>query len=136
MDEKLTYYHLRETGRDGIATAIRNALSKDDNIILALMFGSILRRNAVRDIDIAVYADPEPDLAGLLELSSKLERSVGIPVDVSPLSKLEPCMRYRVMAGGVRILIRNERLFNELLHSAFSECQEVKLLLRQAVRKG
>ncbi len=129
MDEKLTYYSLEKLGRDKIIETIRERILEDGRIIIALAFGSILRRDKVRDIDIAVHASPEIDLFGLLTLGSKLEDSVGIPIDVSPLTEIAPCMRYQVIARGIRIVVRDERLLNEMMSASFSECQELKLLV-------
>jgi hypothetical protein len=45
-------------------------------------------------------------------------------------------MRYKVMARGIRIVVRNERLFNEMMSASFSECQDLKLLLAHYGRKA
>jgi len=60
--------------------------------------------------------------------------SVGMPADVSPLAELPSCMRYKVMVHG--IAGRDKRLFDEMLYSTFYECQELKLLLAEAKKKG
>jgi len=135
MADKLVYHNLKPD-KDKVIEMIRDAILKEERIIIALIFGSILRRNRIRDIDLAIYTDPKPDLRTLVSLGSKLEELAGIPVDVSPLAELAPCMRYKVMARGIRIVVRNERLFNELMSASFSECQDLKLLLAPYKRKA
>jgi len=128
MDERLVYYDLEQLGKDRIIKAVEEAVSKDGRISIALIFGSALKRARVRDIDVAVHADPKLDLYELIGLGSRLEELLGVPVDVSSLTELAPCMRYRVMAEGARV-VADMKLFSEMLGAAFSECQDLKLMV-------
>jgi len=128
MDERLIYYDLEQLGKDRIIKVVEKAVSKDGRISIALIFGSALKRARVRDIDVAVHADPKLDLYELIGLGSRLEDLLGVPVDVSPLKELAPCMRYKVMAEGTRV-VADMKLFSEMLAAAFSECQDLNLLI-------
>ncbi|MEM2106295.1 MAG: nucleotidyltransferase domain-containing protein [Candidatus Bathyarchaeia archaeon] len=108
---------------------IGKTLSMDGGITLALVFGSALRRAKVMDIDLTVYATPQLDMRRSLILASRLEEMLGFPIDVSPLMELPPCMRYKAMCKGLKVVLKDKKIFNEILTSAFSECQDLNLLL-------
>jgi len=57
-------------------------LEKDDRVLVAVVYGSAIRREEVRDVDIAVYAKPDMSLKEFLRIEAELEREVGVPVDL------------------------------------------------------
>lgn len=128
MDEKLIFYNLENFDRNKIIENIKNIILENEKILIAIIFGSILKRNKIRDIDVAIYSIPNPNIEDLLALSDKIEEIVNIPIDVIPLIEIMPCLRYKIMTKGMRIIVKDERLFNEIMSAAFSECQEMKYL--------
>lgn len=76
---------LKCMSRDELIAALRHALAERNGIQLAMLFGSVARNraNPQSDIDVAVDAEPQVDLA---ELASALGIAVGREVDVVRLS--------------------------------------------------
>ncbi len=72
----LRYYEVRA---EEVAERLRKRLGADPRVKLAAMFGSVLRRSVVRDVDMAVYAAPRMSLAEILRMSGKLEEALEYP---------------------------------------------------------
>ncbi|MBS7626975.1 nucleotidyltransferase domain-containing protein [Candidatus Bathyarchaeota archaeon] len=119
----------RDLKLERIVEVIEKTLLMDERITLALIFGSTLRRTKVMDIDLTVYATPQLNMRESLILASRLEERVGFPIDLSPLTELPPCMRYKAMSKGLKVVLKDKKIFNEILTSAFSQCQDLNLLL-------
>lgn len=45
------------------------------DVKIAVLFGSALTRNLVRDLDVGIYMDGEPDLKRIVEIAGILEDS-------------------------------------------------------------
>lgn len=129
MDEKLIFYNLENFDKNKIIENIKNIILENEKILIAIIFGSILERNKIRDIDIAIYSIPNLNIEDLLALSDKIEEIVNIPIDVIPLTEIMPYMRYKIMTKGMRIIVKDKKLFNEVRNVAFSEFQEMKYML-------
>lgn len=129
MDEKLIFYNLENFDKNKIIENIKNIILENEKILIAIIFGSILERNKIRDIDIAIYSIPNLNIEDLLALSDKIEEIVNIPIDVIPLTEIMPYMRYKIMNKGMRIIVKDKKLFNEIRNVAFSEFQEMKYML-------
>lgn len=129
MDEKLIFYNLENFDKNKIIENIKNIILENEKILIAIIFGSILERNKIRDIDIAIYSIPNLNIEDLLALSDKIEEIVNIPIDVIPLIEIMPYMRYKIMNKGMRIIVKDKKLFNEIRNVAFSEFQEMKYML-------
>ena len=67
-----------------LLSALKGALRTEQNVRLALLFGSVARGTAVpgSDVDVLV-ALRDPDLDRVVELSAKLSAATGRRVDVS-----------------------------------------------------
>lgn len=98
---------------------------------IAVLFGSITRRNFVRDVDVGLYMDPEPDLRKLIKVAGILEDALKIPVDVVPLSKAPPKLRLKALTKGIKLVVRDSRLFSTLLSTALSETEDMDIKLRE-----
>jgi len=97
---------------------------------IVVLFGSILRVNIVRDIDIAIYSmRRDIELDEILELSYRLEEYLKIPVDIVPLSKAPPHIRLEILRKGIPIIVKVSSLYSELLKQSMEEVRAMELLL-------
>ncbi len=115
-----------------ISKRLRKALNSMPDVKIAVLFGSALTSNLVRDLDVGVYMDGEPDFKRVIEIGGVLEDSTGIPVDVVPLDKAPPRLRLKALSKGVRLVARDSKLYAILLSEALSEAMDVDLKLRKA----
>ena len=119
----IKYYRLN---LEDVVKKVTRILEKEDNVLIAIIYGSALRRKIVRDLDILIYA-PGIALRDLLKLEAKLEREIGIPVDLALFDQVSPRLAYKALAGGVKILSRNNILFNALTTLAIAQIQDTQV---------
>ncbi len=105
-----------------VAGEIREELESRERIRLAVLFGSILRRRFVRDVDVAVYAAPRLDLPEILELEGGLEGAVGVPVDLTPLERAAPEVRLVALYDGL-LLVQRGIARSDLIKAALEELE-------------
>ncbi|OYT39618.1 MAG: hypothetical protein B6U89_03800 [Desulfurococcales archaeon ex4484_58] len=129
----IKYYRVKD--KEHIFTLLKRELLKHQDIILAIIYGSILYRDEVRDIDIAIYTKQELPLKKLLLISHELEKKTRIPVDLAPIDKLPASLKYRVLVEGKPLIIKDKKLFNELLYRAFSELNDLRIKIKLFSRR-
>ena len=98
---------------------------------LAILYGSLLRRRIVRDIDIAVAAAPPLTFQELLHLGNHLELALALPIDLAPLHVLPPKLRLLILRQGVPLLTRNPQLRHLLTAQAYSELYDFALAIQR-----
>jgi predicted nucleotidyltransferase len=114
--DKIQFYHLR---KNKIIKKLKETLAKEKRIQLAIIFGSITRRNNIRDIDICIHSAPTLNFQELLNLNAQIELDLGIPVDLVELTTLSPSFRVNILKNGT--LIKGQKtLLNQLLNQACS----------------
>lgn len=91
-----------------ILEKIRRVLEDRPEIVFAYVHGSFLDSAHPRDLDLAVFVDPEPEgLPALWEgaLEMDLEEAIGrvLPVDVRILNRAPTIFRFRCLQG--RLLV-------------------------------
>jgi len=76
-------------------------------------------------------------LRDLLKLEAKLEREIGIPVDLALFDQVSPRLAYKALVRGIKILSRNNVLFNALTTLAIAQIQDtqVKRVEKLKIRK-
>lgn len=128
---RVNYY---QVSVDAVSKKLRDALNGIPEVKVAVLFGSVLRRTSVRDLDIGVFMDPEPDFKGFVGLANMLEDVCGIPVDVVPLKRAPPKLRLKALLKGIRLVVRDSKLYSYLLSGALSEAVDLDLKLREVER--
>ena len=122
----ITYY---EVSVDALVDRLRAVLGGRPELVIAVLFGSVLRRKPVRDIDVGVYFRSEESLTDVIDLSNMLEDELKLPVDVVPLRLAPPKLRLKALMGGVRLVVRDNLLYWNLIGQAFSEAVDVDIKL-------
>ena len=106
---------------------LRDFLNKKSNIPIAIVFGSAMRRNIVRDLDIAVYFQRKPDLMEICRLIVELEDFLGIPVDLIPLNEVPPKLLLKIVSQGTAVKIEDRKLLAELIKRGVGEKMDITL---------
>jgi predicted nucleotidyltransferase len=123
---RIDYYN---ASAEAVAERLRSILNELPEVKIAVLFGSITRRNVVRDVDVGVYLEPQPRLRDLIKISNLLEDALGIPVDLVPLADAPPRLRLKAMLEGVRLIVRDRRLYDSLLIKSLGEAMDLDLKL-------
>ena len=129
---KINYYHVSV---EDASRRLREILSGMLDVKVAVLFGSVLRRAYVRDLDVGVFMDPEPNLKRITEMSGMLEDALGMPVDVVPLNWAPAKLRLKAFLNGVRLIVRDSSPYALLLSEALSEAMDVDLKIKNAGRR-
>jgi len=94
-------------------TALASSLSREPDVVVAYLFGSVARGQARpdSDLDVAVFLDPEPigidRIERQLDLMALLEPHTEREVQVTLLNLAPPLLAYQVIKDGIRLCERN-----------------------------
>ena len=105
---------------------LRRFFEERSDVLLAIIFGSSLRRSLVRDLDIAVLLERRLDLMSLCKLIARLEELTGVPVDLVPLDEAPPAIVLKALQEGRIIFARDKQIYPELLKRTIAETTDVK----------
>ncbi|GAB6945540.1 nucleotidyltransferase family protein [Vulcanisaeta sp. JCM 14467] len=119
FSEGYTYYSLSDRERELVILRIRDVL-REFGVALGILFGSFVELGEFRDIDIAIYGRGL-NLNKLLSLGARLEEALGMPVDVVPLTDVDPGFRLSIMERGVVVLEDADGVFEALMSEALDE---------------
>lgn len=100
---------------DDVRARLEQALSREPDVLVAYLFGSVARgeQDALSDVDVAVLLEPGAEHTGRrrLELDRLVAESLDRDrVDVVILNAAPPKLAYRVSRDGIRILSKDERV--------------------------
>jgi len=120
--ERLRFHQLDRKARRRLIERLRDALSRYDFILLAVVHGSILRDHPFRDVDVAVYTGGDVDpLDCKLRLDEELSKNLGYPVDVRVLDDAPHWFTLNVLEIGEVLLERVQGLVEGLYKKALDE---------------
>ena len=105
---------------------LRRFFEERPDVLLAIIFGSSLRRSLVRDLDIAVLLERRLDLMSFCKLIAKLEELTGVPVDLVPLDKAPPMIALKALREGRIVFARDRQIYPELLKRAIAEITDLR----------
>jgi len=125
--DKLYYTRIEGRRKREILEKLKCIFEDDNRITLAYIFGSFTRRKAIRDIDIAVYSSPALTFDSLLDLNTRIELILRIPVDLVQLQDVCPSLRQKILIHGLALVMKNRVIHHALLSQAFSELQDFKI---------
>jgi predicted nucleotidyltransferase len=111
-----------------ITDKLKTALESDSNIEFAVTFGSVLEKEKFRDVDVAVYFIKPPEGFELLEYMVKLEKSVGVEVDLNVLNSAGPFLRHQVFKTGVPLFIRDFIRYADFRDKTIADYMEYKYI--------
>ena len=83
----ITYYQINS---EELILRLRQFFKDRREILLAVVFGSAVRRRLVRDLDLVILFRGKLDLMDLCRLMAELEDLTGVPVDLVPLDRVPP----------------------------------------------
>ena len=124
--KRIKYYRLSKREREAITARIKAILEEEEDVLLALLFGSFIELYSFRDIDIAVYTKGSEDLHKLFRLANKLEEEIGYPVDLVPLNAIPPAFRHCILTKGALLVEKEPGLYEALLLQTVDELKALK----------
>jgi predicted nucleotidyltransferase len=70
--DKIQYYKIGQKQKASLIAKLKALLAKEEIIQSAWLFGSFTRRDSIRDIDLAIHAEPELTLKEYLNLNAQI----------------------------------------------------------------
>lgn len=133
--DRIIYYELKKEEKEKIADKIKSILIREKKIKAAYIFGSFIRRNKIRDIDIAVYAAPKLNLNEQLRLENAIEMEIKIAVHLVQFQDLNPSFKLKIVKKGLPI---KNGFHHYLFALSYSEFLDFDISLKEAkgLRKG
>jgi predicted nucleotidyltransferase len=86
---------------------IKGCLTARNELVFAYIYGSFVRGDQYRDIDIAVYFETVPELLTLGRYQAELEKICHLKVDLTLLNDLpakKPAMAHEIVTRGTLII--------------------------------
>lgn len=125
--------------RAALTVALTRALAARSEIVFAYLHGSSLSGGPYRDVDVAVWLDPERvprDARGRysLDLSAALHLRLGHPVDVRALNDAPLAFRYHAL-DGAPVLVRDREFLDEFRARTWDDYFDFLPLARQYLRE-
>jgi predicted nucleotidyltransferase len=101
--DRIQYYEIGQERKNRMIAKLKKSLNADKRVELAWLFGSVTRRDRVRDIDVAVHAVPKLPFKDFLNLNVQLELDLGVPVDLVEIADAPESLRENILKNGIPI---------------------------------
>ncbi len=111
-----------------ITEKLISVLEADSNVEFAVTFGSVLNKSKFRDVDVAVYFNKPHKGFSILKYMVKLDRAVGVEVDLTLLNSAGPFLRHEVFKTGEPIFIRDFIKYADFRDKTIADYQEYKYI--------
>ena len=128
---EIKYLYLEAEKREKILNKIKTILEGDENIILAFVHGSFLFNAPFRDIDIALFLkDKEKAFEYVVHKNVKLEKEIGLPIDIHVLNDAPVSFKYNVITRGKLLFTRNKTELHRFIEKTLKEYWDLKMLIK------
>lgn len=111
--DKVQYYKMEKDKREEIVRKLKALLAKEKKVTIAWIFGSFTKRDSVRDLDLALHAEPEMPFEDFLSLNAQLELELGMPLDMVEIENVPEHLKEEIFEDG--ILIKGTPLLQQQL---------------------
>src|SRR2546422_11494377 len=129
-----------EVDRERLVACLKRELEACLEIVLALLHGSFARGGEHRDIDVAIWLDPDrlsrdERFRYALDLSVHLQLQLGSPIDVRVLNDAPLAVRYHALQGRP-LVVRDEEVLDELRARTWDDYLDFQPFARQYLREA
>lgn len=100
---KIHWYKLGQKEKAILTAKIKALLAKEEKVQAAWIFGGFTRSSSVRDINVAIHAEPELSFKEYLNLNAQIELELGIPVYLIEITKAQATLKESILKNGAKI---------------------------------
>jgi uncharacterized protein len=120
----------RHTDSGRIISDLKEYMSKDDNVLFAVLFGSYAagKQKKRSDIDVAVYFRNPPFGLDLFSLINTLSDICAADIDLIVLNTASSFLRHQVMKYGVALAIKDQHIYRQFRECVISGYDEYKFI--------
>jgi predicted nucleotidyltransferase len=98
--DRIYFYEIPKEAKACLIEKLQTFLADKEEIKLAWLFGSITRRESVRDVDVAIHADPELPFKQFLYLGAEIEGVLRMPADLVQVTQVSSELRNSILKRG------------------------------------
>ena len=99
--DKVQYYKIAQSKKESIISKLKQIFADKEQVKSVWIFGSLTKSDSVRDIDVALHAEPKFSLKELLYLNAQVELELGLPVDMIELAEVPVSLKQRIIWEGI-----------------------------------
>lgn len=114
--DRIHYYKIGKNQKEAIIIKLKALLANEKEVRLAWVFGSLTRRDSIRDLDLAIFSQPEMTFNDFLNLNAQIELDLGMPVDMVEIGNAPQSLKENIFASG--ILIKGTQRLQDQLQKA------------------
>jgi len=107
-----------------IAQRVRSILVSSEDIILAYIYGSFARGEAVRDLDVALYTTEDKDFLFAIDVAALLRKDTGFEVDVTVMNHAPVALQFAILRDGLLLFSKDEALRMALIERVSRQYRE------------
>lgn len=119
--DKIQWYKIGQKEKDSIIAKLKALLAQEKQVKFAWLFGSLTRRDSVRDIDVAIHSEPELTFKEFLNLNAQVELELGLPVDLVEVTKVPTTLKDSIFING--ILIKGTKSFQNQIQNQLAKSE-------------
>jgi predicted nucleotidyltransferase len=124
-------HRLGTEARDALIATLSEDLASRADVAFAYVYGSIMRDEGFRDVDIAVWTTSLPHRFADVDLAAQLSRRIGLPVDVRRINDAPLSFVFHALRGRL-LCVRDELLLADLIERTARRYHEQAPILRRA----
>jgi predicted nucleotidyltransferase len=121
--------------RERLIRTLADALATRSDVSFAYVFGSVLERDAIHDVDVAVWTTPGAAQFVDMDLAASLSRLVLPPVDVRRVNDAAVPFLFHALQGRP-LVVRDELLLAAIMERTARAYHDMAPLLRRATREA
>lgn len=127
LRNRISWINVNKKLRDEILRKLKQYANDRENIKILVLYGSILRRDFIRDVDVAVFVrEDKEDLLYLeFRIEEELERILRIPVDVRVINRAPPWFIKKVLKEG--LILKGKEVAIALYKKALDEIEGLRI---------
>jgi len=129
MSGEVRYYEATDEEKSVLLEQLRILVSREEGILVAIVYGSFIRRKFFRDIDLAVYTGGtvlEP-LRFESKLCNKLSKAIGVYVDARIIDEAPAWFRLKVAHEGLLIYEKLPGAYTLFVKETVGDYQDLKI---------
>lgn len=127
---------MKRPTKSEVVSIVREQLDRHPEIVFAYLFGSVIEAEQFRDVDVAVYVDPQhyPEdwMTYMVDLSDELAHALHYPADVVIMNEAPDHLIHSIAKGTV-LVDRDERYRFDWIERALSRYFDYQPSRRRAV---
>jgi predicted nucleotidyltransferase len=123
------YYEMNWEEKGRLLNELKRTLENIESILFAYVYGSFIKRDFFRDIDVAVWIDkPEEAFRHEVDLSSNLEADFKIPVDVHVINEAPLPFKHAVFTWGRLLFSRDKEARIRIVDETIRQYADLRML--------